>query len=508
MAEQFTMELACGGGAVFCESNGEYTLPDYMPEVRRVLRLEATPTVSGQFEGGDKTEVGGEMRYCLVYTDAEGNLASANLDGTFEGSVVVPQGSPLWVYPRVENASCRLGGPRRVSMKAGISLHPHAYRRVNCEIPEVDESAGEVAYLYHPLETSVTEYFSCRDVTLADSVKCEEGTVIIGCDIGPMVREVKCEEGAVCVRGEVWVRALANDMEKHPCVFTCKIPYEESIPCDGVKPGFSGIARCECTSCTCDVAEGSTGWSVQFDMALAIDGMAVENTKTEVITDLYATAYELLPKTEEIVGRSYPVLQMANFTVDGSVPKSDLGCEDTPHPVDARASVTDANPSTDGSAVIIEGGLRVNCILACAAEDGNYRSESFTIPYKIRINCGEMIPQDTELTCDVRCISCRARADGEKLGVDAELAVMLMGCRYDKVAVVTSVIKDSDSPITRADDEVISAYLESGDSLWSIGKRYHIPLEEIVKANSLPDEIMERANCASLLDGLTRLLIV
>ena len=125
MANTYEVERSLGG-TYSCEAGGEYTLPDYMPEVRRILRVDCDAAMTGQYDRQDKTEIGGEVRYYLIYLDGEGTLASASFDGTFDCSVPGGEGVRMQVNPTVENVSCRLGGPRRVSMKANIGLRPIA----------------------------------------------------------------------------------------------------------------------------------------------------------------------------------------------------------------------------------------------------------------------------------------------------------------------------------------------------------------------------------------------
>ncbi len=508
MQEEFTLEEACDTGVVICESTGEYTLPDYMPEVRRVLRLDADTSVSGQYENGDKTSVGGETRYRLVYTDADGNMASAPLEGTFEGSIPLPQGAPMMVWSRPENVTCRLGGPRRISLKTGVSLHPHAYRRIGFQAPGVPEVAGKTELLHHPMSVATTEFFHAGDIALTDSVKAEEGSEVLTYDGQVLIRQVKCETDEVCVRGEVWLTALCNNTAKKPYTTGCKIPFEETLHCDGVTPEFTGIARANCHLLSCEITEGTGGCNLIFDVSLNIDGMAAKNTVVEVVTDLYATAYEMKPKSERARGRCYPLLQMANFTVDGGARYEDLGCADTLQPVDARAQVVSSVCTADGAGVLVEGEVRVSCILACEPEDGGYRSECFTMPYKVRVACGEPLPYGTELSCDVTCVSCRVRRDGAKIGADVELGILLIGCLYETADIITSAEPDADAPVPVREGEIIAAYLADGDSLWSVGKRYHVPLSEMVFANSLPDEALDTPDFPQHLDGLTRLMII
>ncbi len=503
--DEFMMEEACGGN-VTCESTGEYTLPDYMPEVRRVLRVDADASVTGTYENGDKTETGGETRYTVIYSDAEGQLAAAELDGTFEGSIHTSGSTGMTVYPRVENVACRLMGPRRLSLRAGVALHAEASRAVPVSMPKVDENAGKVELLTCPVRVSTTQYFAVPDIALTDSVKAEENLQVLSSDGRVLVRDVKCEEDGVRIRGEVWLTALCNHSAGNPCTLSTKIPFEEHVDCDGVMPGFTGIAWACLRHVSCEMGESGTAI---FDVNFAISGMATKHEEGRATTDLYSTQFEMTPLTERITGRWYPIMQMANFTVDGNVPREELGGGDEPlRPVDARAVVTSAHCTTDGAVVVLEGDIRVGCILSCDASEGGYRSENFSIPYKVRVNCGENIPENCTIHADVVCISCRTRPDGNRLGVDAEIGVTVVGTCEEQVDVITSATCDMSTAVTHAEDEIIAAYLSDGDTLWSIGKRYHVPLADIASANSLPDEAMETPDFAQHLDGLSRLMII
>ena len=89
MANTYETERTLAG-TYSCEAGGEYTLPDYTPEVRRILRVDCDAAVTGQYDTQDKTEIGGEVTYCLLYLDGEGEVASVTLDGTF--SCQIPGG--------------------------------------------------------------------------------------------------------------------------------------------------------------------------------------------------------------------------------------------------------------------------------------------------------------------------------------------------------------------------------------------------------------------------------
>jgi hypothetical protein len=81
-------------------------------------------------------------------------------------------------------------------------------------------------------------------------------------------------------------------------------------------------------------------------------------------------------------------------------------------------------------------------------------------------------------------ISCRARTDGERLGIDAELSVLLV-TRSAADVVYLSACELGDA-FSSAPAAYTVAYPAPGDTLWSLAKRYHRSVSELAATNPLP----------------------
>ena len=49
------------------EISGEFSLPDYLPDVRRILRVKADPHITGKYMNGERLEFEGEVTMTLIY---------------------------------------------------------------------------------------------------------------------------------------------------------------------------------------------------------------------------------------------------------------------------------------------------------------------------------------------------------------------------------------------------------------------------------------------------------
>ena len=59
---------------VYSDSTAEYTLPDYLPEMRRVLSVRTEVSPSGQYVGQSRAEFAGTCMHRVLYTDAQGQV--------------------------------------------------------------------------------------------------------------------------------------------------------------------------------------------------------------------------------------------------------------------------------------------------------------------------------------------------------------------------------------------------------------------------------------------------
>ena len=110
------------GETVFCESVGEYTLPDYLPEIRKLLRIETKLLPTGQFMGNGKAEFTGSTVHTLLYSDENGKLSSAVLNGDYRFAVPLTAESEMQILAesRIDRVSHRLSGPRRIGIRTAI----------------------------------------------------------------------------------------------------------------------------------------------------------------------------------------------------------------------------------------------------------------------------------------------------------------------------------------------------------------------------------------------------
>lgn len=492
-------------GTYICEASGDYTLPDYTPEVRRILRVECNANVTGQYGAQDKTEVGGEVQYSLLYIDGEGALASTALDGTFVCTIPVGESAGMLVIPTVENVNCRLGGPRRVTMKASVMLRPLAVERDTFTEAETTELGG-CEILRHALTVGQTVFFTGEGMDVSESVKAEPQSRLLSAFGQVLVREAKAEVGAVTVRADLWMTALCADGEGRPYTVRGKIPLEETIADERLTPSYACIAFGRCSDCRATLTSEEGAARLLFDAHVTLEGIALNNEVVTPMVDAYLTEYPTEMSKRTLSGRYYPACLQGNYTVDGAESLTALGLTEGGTPVGGRGAASVTACTCQGNEITVEGEMRVFCLMTEAGNDGCV-SCTLTYPYQVRMQAREALPDDAELTPIVRCIECRVRSDGQRIAADAELQVSCLAAATSTVEAVEELHADTEHPYESRQGEIVAAFLEGDDSLWSVGKRYHVPLSALAEANALADDAIREPDAAAHLDGLNRLIM-
>ena len=73
--------------SVITEISEDLTLPDYLPEIRRLLRVTPVVSIPSQYVNGSMAEFSGNVNWNILYVCGEGTLSEATFSSPYEVSV-------------------------------------------------------------------------------------------------------------------------------------------------------------------------------------------------------------------------------------------------------------------------------------------------------------------------------------------------------------------------------------------------------------------------------------
>lgn len=475
------------------ECGEEFNLPDYYPEVRRVVSTLCRVLPESLYDSGDCIEQGGVVAFTVLYLGDDGSLAAVPLTCDFSSVIQIPsegrEDLVLSAGTAAESVTCRCVGPRRLSLKARLRTTVFGDCKTNAE-PALADLHGDTVTAadrisVQSLEKTLPQLRRATGKltgTVSGEIRERAGTKPVMCDGEIMVSEAVLTDGGVILRGEavLWCICFGADGLYYKTV--SKAPFEEKISLvgDEVTGGNArGWGRCAAVSVK-DSEDGTLIWDMEYDLECE----AAQNVDVSIVCDMYSARYNTNTVFGDCDALSLLKCHTGRLTVSGSGGRSG---SITPgdYAIGSFGKAVCDRVERSGSRLILTGTAEVRVPL-CGG--GEASEECVRIPFRYECDC----PFDGEgelfWRCDVSVTDSSARLESDRVNVTAELAVSLFAGLRTPTAYVKTLELDRTSGSTDGDNTVRIYYPEEGETAWDITKKYRIPKTAVTEVS--PDGVM------------------
>lgn len=463
----------------------DLTLPDYYPEIRRVLYVRESPLPPSAFVGGSKIDVNGIMDYTLVYVSNDGSLCSAPLSAEYSFSVPLEgvsdfelgEGVTLMVHTFADNSNVRVSGPRRLTVRSHLRSGVNAWGRMLCE--EELSGIGDPSCVERLMAETESAEIVCESsdlITIADryTLPSQEHRIAMA-DGKVSVSGCRIDGEVARVSGEVTVCMTVICGDRSENVIR-KIPFEADVELDGIQPSGDGLVRI--TGTITDLSLNVEEDSVDIEADMTLEMCYIQNRAVHYVKDAYSTE-----QRGEAVMRTRMLPRAAENTnltisVNGSLSAEELGIPEGAKIVDVCGSAAADSIESGEEGCAVKGRCRYHIIYT---SEGEYSHAEAELPFEHAVDAdGEVCGFDAVATLH----GCRARLDGGELLIESQLAVactVLVGKEVEMLAEMS--FSDMEQ---REKDQWTVVYVTPEDSSWSIAKRYGVR-ESDIKGDPVED---------------------
>ena len=465
------------------EVTNDYTLPDYQPEIRRVIAINENIAPVAKYVSSDSVELDGNIDYTLLYVGADGALYSAPLSAEYSVSAPfsacdeLDRNQAITVIPKVsvENITARVTAPRKLTVRARINCHVIAFgNAVFEEIIEGEATPVSIQRLRSETEYASASFGVSELVEVNDELDAEDSLRVVSADGDIIINEVSSEADGASVSGEVALKLLCFDEDS--CEYKTvirKMPFSEKV--DTSREERNAQERCArglISDITINVEEGKIVSKVGF----FIEAEEVNNLPCSYTSDLYSTKnhctckYDIETIPVAIKGIS------SSFSQSERIPLAETGILEGTEIVDSygRANVTGIS-SEDGK-YIISGESKY--LFVCKRE-GEISASEIKVPFRYECDggrCGEFEREDSDIACQV--YNCRCKADGDTLGIDSEIA--LSGIIFDTNEIRRVSRASMGEEIVRNGSDVVICYPSVSETVWNVAKKYLVAPADVI----------------------------
>ncbi len=482
---------------VSADVGGDFTLPDHMPDIRRLIKVDVKPYPAAEFLSGGGIQLNGGVEYLATYQGIDGEIYSVSFPGEY--SFTVPFDDPsaridsgehttsVSVWP--DSAVSRVSGARRMNIRSRLMAKATVLGNKT-----VDGGASSFCDPHAQRLIKKTPY--CiqlngikDDIEVIDEVDTsEEGTRYVSSECSVFIEQAECGEGYADCRGNVVVKHLLCREGGEPYTVSHKIPFSETVELDGAAAGSRACISGRCIDTGIDAGNGdeSSDGKLKIAMRICLNATAFSDKLLEYVKDIFSTDGDCVAETETYRLPRLLVCKNGNMTFSGS----DENAGEETDIIDVTGSAKCESLVREDNKYIVMGKCRFGAI--CRSKDGaDMTWNECELPFKYELDgdVGDIVRYE----CDVNVIDPKAKWEGDGIQFDCELSVSIFALGETEAKIVSSVRTEAGVIDTKRRGFTV-CYPDKSDSLWSVAKRYRASVNETAKGNGIecsadPDEI-------------------
>lgn len=466
------------------DCGGEFTLPDYVPAIGRMLSATCTPSPEGIYikeadARGVEAELGGTATFRILYISEDGGgVCGYTVPCDYDANVVIGQvgGAAVCRSSTVpENVFCRVTAPRKLQLRCRLGSRLTVLSA--SDGASDDFSASDLELKTGTVEAMSVSSASARDLLVSSDLSgLPEGAVPIICTASATVSDCKAvSAGEYRCRGDITIECLYA-VGGETGVVRDRIGFDETLTSDGDDADETVEPRAFARITSVELHHDDSG--SRAEVVYMLEAETAEPVSADVVYDAYSVKAPVEVEYDDMEYLSPIAAHFGTFSVNEHVPKNVSGR--VPF-VSACAEMTGS--SVERGRLKLSGELRGNAV---AVSGGEYETVQFCVPWTYEIPASSVGGDEEPVVWgDVSVASISARADGE-LAVDAEIAVSVTAAAQKRERVLSSVRQDGE-PFPPKNGFTVY-YPTKTDEVWDIAKRFHVPASAVTaEGNVTPD---------------------
>lgn len=475
----------------------EFSLPDYVPEIRRLLCVKAQPLPESKYvsDKGEGTEIefGGTMTYLLIYTDDEGSLCSLPLTSNYEAqTILLSRPETIFIDTVVDSVSPRVNAPRKITVKSRLKSRILGWE--NKEYKENIQGGGVAEEIFLQRKTENIKSISLlpisqQNIRVSDKLDMQghENARPLWCDAFVYVKDTRAQNNTVSVRGEIKVKCLCQAGDEYVSL-TKSIPLTEELEASGASLGDMARVGARCVSLSISNEENDENGQLFFDLSCELEGELIRNQELEITKDCYSTKYETEEQYKAVDIFSLIKAGNDSFSINEGVKRKDDSMSEI---IDTMCTCALEKTEFKNGKCVLIGKLNITVIGLSSLENGmEVICESYELPFKYGTDVGKS-GKDFLCRFDMQTSDASARIDKDKIYFNLELYPSYEIMERDRVEILDSSTIKRDKEIKKDLSCVRVCFLDGSSTLWDIAKKYHTTVASLEKNNDLTEKGLE-----------------
>lgn len=496
-----------------CEQSVErdFVLPDYCPDIFRILKCRITPKVTSQSINGEKLTFELSVLIRVLYqSEGSSKINCLEQKVNYSKSVDISgecSNPMISITPRTDYVNCRVVNQRRLDVRGAVTSRVKVTGEKKQPVV-VDAFGGNIQLKKTLVTYPAKRLVASKRVTVIEELelggsKPSVGAVIRSdCTVFP--HEQKIIAGKLVTKGDAEISMLytctkdSTEDSAEPMKFT--IPFSQIIDIEGIDESFEAFV--DITPGSCEIMpKGENASSLECELVLIVNCTALKYETCEAVTDAYSTCYECEMENSGCRLDSKPMAINETHALSAQVTYED---ESIKCIYDAWCEADNLSVRFDetGGKFIASGSVNFSLIGKNESNCPIYLEAEAAFDHDIEVseNCNG---NNSYIEPKVRVKSCSYHLlDGHTAEVKAEIEIG--GYLYEACAktMLCDLKTMTDKPKEKQNGYALKlCYCSGHEDIWEIAKKYSTSVTAILEENDLTDDKL--SDCGMLLIPLT-----
>ncbi len=470
----------------------DVVLPDYCPDVHKVLKCAVEPMISAAFINGERAMVEGMAVVRVFYLSDAMAVRCSEQKLPFSKSVEVKGADPsacVKASASLNYVNCRVVSPRRLDIRGALTLQI----AVNCGRQEeivADGSGQGLQMRQDSMEQVKILHQGCSAFSLEETVELSYGkpaiSSILRWSARPELIDYKMIVGKVILKGEVSLRVLYVTEDGALDLVESTLPLSQIVDVPGADEGSLCSVQLKLLSGEIQPAPDADGENRMLDINLQLGAeiIAFQVEPLTTVTDCYSTLFQT-----RVVTKKLPVLQLVTMVSDNhTISETVDPPEEVRSILDYWASVGDVKVRTEDQAAIITAKVTVG-ILTQGAETPGYLEQVIPVEHRHEFDrATQDLVFEPELCLQNLGVSLTGSGSVEIRG---DLRIQGPAFQRRQQELLCDVLLEQEKPNDPENDcGLIIYYGAKGESLWDIAKAYNTSVAAVMEENALDQDLL------------------
>ncbi|MBO5909709.1 MAG: DUF3794 domain-containing protein [Clostridia bacterium] len=478
----------------------EFILPDYLPDVKRIIKVDTRPKIDGKFISSGRIDYDGDVVCHILFCDEGNHLKSVTFTSSFSDGVDIydiEDECVANIVPEPYSVICKMLNPRRVSIRMRVDATVTVWCRKGFS-PELEGETASTEKAERNVDVmklvcSGESGLSASADLEADGALAQIGEVI-SCNVDMSFYECKGSDGKVLCRGDMPITVFYSSSDGESETYTVlfrKLPLAQVVLADGVDESYSCMARGAVDSVKVNVAENGFGERriIELDINYRVYLNCVGSSQITVTEDMYAIGKDVKAEKKKETFCRFSKLYSTSFGSNLALTREELNLQNAERvfALSAAPKIESVELTEDKSRVTVKGASKASAIIKC--DDGLITHE-YDVPFSVDLEASG-VEKNFIYNYDIVCMGARGRFDSEKFYTELDIQLNLMLLETEEVEVLEKAIF-SEQECKEEQPQMRFYYPGDDETLWDIGKQFGVSIDDLKDTNDISDDNIPR----------------